>query len=370
MALTKRKIGNLIQEFTKRNSNRDDIPFIGINIDKEFMPSHADTNEIDSSKYKIVSKNDFVFSGMQTGRDNCIRIGMYDKDDLIQVSPAYQTFKVTSKDILSHFLFMYFKSKEKDRYGAFLSDGSIRSNLDWDAFCDIELDLPPIEIQRKYVAIYEGLLANLHSYENKLDELKLVCDGYIEDLRKKYPLQEIKNYIKLMSRNNDNSLLGIDDVLGVSNEKTIVPTKSNVSISDLPKFTIVKFNDFIYNPRNGVAIGLNKCKEDKLISFNNTSFIVESNDLLPDYLFIFFCRHEWDRKVRFDSWGSSTEVYSFEALSTTKIPIPPIEIQNSIVEVFNIYNERKEYVNRLKNIIKDICPLLVRGAIKEASEVK
>ena len=358
----------LSQKCNIPNLSADDIS--GINRDKEFFEPSRQVGE-DTSNYKYVPPGYFACNLMHVGRDVVLPIALNTTEKTKVVSPAYTIFKLKTEDaLLSKFLFMHLKSDEKDRFFWFHCDSSVRDGMDWNAFCDIELDLPPIEIQRKYVAIYEGLLANLHSYESKLEELKLVCDGYIEDLRKKYPLQEIKNYIKLISRINDNPLLDIDDVLGVSNEKTIVPTKSNVSISDLPKFTVVKFNDFIYNPRNGVAIGLNKNKEDKLISFNNTSFIVESNNILPDYLFIFFCRHEWDRKVRFDSWGSSTEVYSFEALSTTKIPIPPLEIQNSIVEVFNVYNERKEYVNRLKIIIKDICPLLVRGAIKEASEVK
>ena len=85
---------------------------------------------------------------------------------------------------------------------------------------------------------------------------------------------------------------------------------------------------------------------------------------------IWFKRTEFDRYARYTSWGSAREIISWDTICEYKIPIPPLEIQNAIVEVFNVYNERKEYVNRLKNIIKDICPLLVRGAIKEASEVK
>lgn len=367
MGLIKTKIGHLIQEFALRNEDCKDIPFTGININKEFMPSRADTNEIDSSKYKIVSKYDFVFSGMQTGRDNCIRIGVYDRDDLIQVSPAYQTFKVVSSDILPRFLFMYFNSKEKDRYGAFLSDGSIRSNLDWDRFCDIELDLPPIEIQRKYVAIYEGLLANLHSYENRLEEFKLVCDGYIENLRKKYPLQELRNYIDENKVKNES----LDaHILGISNEGFIEPKQG---VGDERNYTLFSYNDFVYSPPriNVGSIGLYKGNEKCACSPIYVTFHV--NDLTklnPDYLAMWYKRSEFLRHTEFYSIASVRNNFSFDLMQEYKIPIPPLEIQNSIVEVFNVYNERKEYVNRLKNIIKDICPLLVRGAIKEASEVK
>ena len=368
MGLTKTKISNLIQEFTLRNEDCKNIPFIGININKEFMPSHADTNEIDSSKYKLVSRNDFVFSGMQTGRDNCIRIGMYDRDDLIQVSPAYQTFKVTSNDILPRFLFMYFNSKEKDRYGAFLSDGSIRSNLDWDRFCDIELVLPPIEIQRKYVAIYEGLLANLHSYESKLEELKLVCDGYIEDLRKKYQCEKIEKYIdedKFLNSNNQ-----INKVLGVNSFGKFEVTKANLVGVDISKYKICKKSHFAYNPSriNLGSIAYNDLY-DCIISPMYIVFHVCNNLLNPLYLSLWLKRKEFLRSTLFYANGSVRDTFNFDLMSDVQIPIPPIEIQNSIVEVFNVYNERKEYINRLKNIIKDICPLLVRGAIKESSEV-
>ena len=291
MGLT--RLGNFIEQTDTRN---DDSTFgenyvKGISTTKQFIETKADLLGVSLKSYKVIRPNEFVYVADTSRRGDKIGLAYCENKPCI-VSSIYTSFKVKDESkLLPRFLMMFFNRSEFDRYARFNSWGSARETFTWEDMCDIELDLPSIEIQRKYVAIYEGLLANLHSYENKLEELKLVCDGYVEDLRMKYPLQEIKNYIKLISRNNDNHLLGIEDVLGVSNEKTIVPTKSNVSISDLPKFTIVKFNDFIYNPRNGVAIGLNKCKEDKLISFNNTSFIVESNDLLPDYLFIFFCRH-------------------------------------------------------------------------------
>lgn len=146
MALTKYKIGELVQLIDERN-NIGLRNFYGINIDKEFMPTVASTDLLDETKYKVVRKNRFVYSGMQTGRDKCIRIGLYSNDTTIIVSPAYITFEIKATDIIiPQYFFMLFLSKEKDRLGWFYSDGSIRSNLDCDVFCDIELNLPSIEI--------------------------------------------------------------------------------------------------------------------------------------------------------------------------------------------------------------------------------
>lgn len=99
------RVGDLIVPFDKKNIEGFNYPFYGINKDKTFMPTVADTLELDNHKYKVVSKGVFVFSGMQTGRDVCIRIAVYDKDEPILVSPAYTTFKVKEDIVLPVYLF-------------------------------------------------------------------------------------------------------------------------------------------------------------------------------------------------------------------------------------------------------------------------
>lgn len=76
MGLSRYKIGDLIEVCDERNS-LSIKRFFGLNINKDFMPTVANTEGLDESKYKVVRKRRFVFSGMQTGRDNCIRISMY-----------------------------------------------------------------------------------------------------------------------------------------------------------------------------------------------------------------------------------------------------------------------------------------------------
>lgn len=154
----KRRIKKLISYIDERNLDNKIKDFYGININKEFMPTVANIDEVDGQKYKIVRDNRFVFSGMQTGRDECIRIALYKGDKPIIVSPAYTTFKINALDeILPEYFFMLFLSNETDRYGWFLSDSSIRANLDLHIFEEIEFDLPPLPIQQKYVNIYNAI---------------------------------------------------------------------------------------------------------------------------------------------------------------------------------------------------------------------
>lgn len=367
MALTKYKIGDLITTVDERNTIgiRD---FYGININKEFMPTVANTEGLDEKKYKVVRKNRFVYSGMQTGRDECIRISMYTKDKPILVSPAYVTFEVTALNtVLPLYFFMRFLTKEKDRYGAFCSDGSIRSNLDWEVFCDMDIELPPIEIQQKYVDVYNAVLANQQSYERGLDDLKLTCDAYIEELRRKLPCEPIGPYIERHDvRNGPN---GTKNVMGVSTTKEFREPTSKVNRNELSNYKVVKPRQisFVQTTHNEKVFcnAFNNTNEDIVVTSVNEVFSTKEDKLLPEYLVMFFNRTEFDRYARFHSWGSARETFTWDDLVKVEIPIANITTQKSIVNIYTAYKERKEINEKLKSQIKNICSILIKGSLEE-----
>lgn len=235
MALSKYRIGQLIKIVDERNSFHIN-DFYGININKEFMPTVANTEGLDETNYKIVRKNRFVFSGMQTGRDKCIRISMYMGNEPIIVSPAYTTFEIVDEYVLPTYFFMIFLSQERDRLGWFYSDGSIRSNLDWDRFCDIQLNIPDFPTQQKYVDIYNAMVANQQAYERGLDDLKLTCDAYIEDLRRNMPCEEIGRYIERHDIRNGKN--GSKNVMGISTSKQFREPTSKVNKNELANYKV------------------------------------------------------------------------------------------------------------------------------------
>lgn len=121
------------------------------------MPTAANTEGLDPCKYQIINKGQFVFSGMQTGRDKCIRVALYNEVRPALVSPAYTVFELKEDaPILPEYLFMNFIDPEMDRYGWFISDCSIRANLDWERFCDIKIPLPSIDVQKSIVALFNA----------------------------------------------------------------------------------------------------------------------------------------------------------------------------------------------------------------------
>ena len=366
MGLKKYKIGKLISVCDERNSYGY-TNFYGLNINKEFMPTWANTEGLDESKYKVVRKKRFVFSGMQTGRDECIRISMYNGGEPIIVSPAYTTFEVTREDIvIPEYFFMLFLSKEKDRFGAFCSDGSIRSNLDWERFVDFNITLPSIEQQRKYVDVYLALQNNLAAYQSKVEELKLVCDGYIEELRRKMPVEKIGPYIRPCDERNSN--LKIKLAQGITNDKEFATPKQVAEAETSAK--IVRKGQFAYNratTRNGEKISIAyRTGEDCVVSSAYQIFEISTKDkLYPEYLMMWFKRSEFDRYARYMSKGSAHEFFEYEDMEDVQIPIPSFETQKAIASIYNVYKERQRIAEALKEQLKNICPVLIRGSLME-----
>lgn len=369
MTLTKYRLGDLIMPVDERNVEGLKC-FYGLNINKEFMPTVANTDGLDESKYKIVRKNRFVFSGMQTGRDQCIRIAMYMDDNPIIVSPAYTTFEISRNDIvLPLYFFMFFLSHEKDRLGAFYSDGSIRTNLDWDRFCDIEIELPDKNIQKTFVDVYKSLFDNKKMFEKGVDDLKLACDSYIEDLRKRYPSKKIGPYIEEIDERNKNNNIKLLQGFCMSGD-FIEPRRVSIDPTSLK---VLRSGQMIYNravecvsDRFIVAI-----REGPTCAVSNSYIIFQSKDqsvLLNKYLLLWLKRREFARYSKFHSHGTAHENFEFEDLSDVSIPIPDIKTQKAIVEVFECYTLRRKISEMLKEQLSKICPILIRGSIEKAKE--
>lgn len=114
------RIGNAIRLFERTNSEGKSYAMLGLNKAKQFMPTVANTKDVDIRKYKIVSKGVFAYSGMQTGRDICIRIALYNNETPAIISPAYSTFTLdNNQDILSEYFMLLFTRTEMDRLGWF-----------------------------------------------------------------------------------------------------------------------------------------------------------------------------------------------------------------------------------------------------------
>ena len=179
------------------------------------------------------------------------------------------------------------------------------------------------------------------------------------------------NLIEQCSENNVEEKYELDAVKGISIEKCFIETKADMTDVSINSYLIVEPLSFAFVPttsRNGgkITIALNQSSETFVVSSSYQAFkVLETKKLLPEYLFLWFSRMEFDRYARFHSWGSAREVFGFSDMRQVKIPIPPLEVQKSIVAIYQAQTEREKIAIELKRLLKEICPVLIKTVIEE-----
>lgn len=370
MTLNKYKLGELIEFYDERNSNETYTltNVKGISIQKSFMETKADMDDVSLRPYILVKPDYFAYVPTTSRNGEKITIALNKSTETYIVSSSYIVFAVKRHDLLlADYLFMYFNRPEFDRYSRFNSWGSARETFAWEEMCDIEISLPPIEVQQKYVDIYNAMVVNQKAYEKGLDDLKLVCDGFIEDLRRKLPSEKIGKY--LQQKNARNSDGKIKRVMGLSTKKEFRVAQSRVNVDELNSYKIMNQDDFAFVPTTDtwkvLAFAVNNFDYQIVVSPIYEVFSIEKEHILPAYLAMWLSRKEFDRYARYHSWGSARENFNFNDMCEVAIPIPNTAIQQSIVDIYNQYIARKEINEKLKTQIKDLCPILIKGSLEE-----
>ena len=373
MALSKYKLGELIELTTETNAchqfGANDVR--GMTITKQIIPTKANVSTADLSKFLVIHPKEFLFNPRTHGKH--IGFGYNNTNDSFIISWNNIGFRIKSKmnsTVLAEYLFIHFNRDEWDREACYRSWGSSTEVFSWDALCEMELALPDLPTQQKYVDIYNAMVANQQAYERGLDDLKLTCDAYIEDLRRRMPCQKNGKYLIECNERNDIGLT-VDNVRGIATSKEFIDTKANMDGVTLSNYKVVRPNEIAYisdTSRRGdkISLAMNSSDEMYLISSISTVFRTNKKYLLPEYLFLFYSRTEFDRYARFNSWGSARETFNWDDMCDVKIPIPDIAIQKSIAEMYTVYNTRKRINERLKTQIKDICPILIKGSLEES----
>lgn len=372
MGLKKYKLGELIELVEETNSRGMYGPkdVRGMTITKEIIPTKADVANTDLRKFLVVHPDEFVFNPRTHGEK--IGFGYNNTKKCFLISWNNIAFRVKSdalNTVIPSYLFLHFNRKEWDREACFCSWGSSTEVFSWEALCDMKLTLPSIEQQRKYVDVYLALQNNLAAYQSKVEELKLVCDGYIDQLKVKIPKQKVGDLLETVDKRN--SELTYTDVQGININKTFFPTVANIDESNTRNYKIVENNQFAFSGMQTgrdmcIRIALNEESKPVIISPAYTVFrIKDDNVVLSHYIMLWFSRKQIDRYGWFASDGSIRSNLDLERLCEMEIPIPDISVQREIVNIHKCYIERQRIAEALKEQLKNICPVLIRGSLSE-----
>ena len=189
--------------------------------------------------------------------------------------------------------------------------------------------------------------------------------------------KKLGDYIEVLYRRNTDLKLGLDSVRGISNTKQITETsKATVDESVISKFYVINPGEFVYNPRttrmgDKVGLAFNNTDKPLLFTFNNLAFRIKDSakyKLLPDYLYLFFCRSEFDRYARINSWGSATELFLFEDLCNIKFAVPDLKEQKKIVNTYNAITKRIQLKQKINENLEKTAQTIYKKMFVEYAD--
>ena len=371
MALSKYKLGELIQlEDESNNDGKYTLNDVkGISIQKIFIETKANMQDVSLLPYILVKPDFFAYVTVTSRNGEKITLAHNDTKDTYIVSSSYVVFSIKRTDLLnSDYLFMYFNRPEFDRYARFNSWGSARETFDWDTLCNIDIELPDLPTQQKYVDVYNAMLANQQSYERGLDDLKLTCDALIDNYKHKSPKKTVCDILQEVDVRNVNGTTS--NVQGINISKQFMPSVANTNGVDLSKYKLVFKGQFVFS---GMQTGRDECirialfdKEEPIIISPAYSVLqLKNNDVIAEYVMMWFSRNEIDRLGCFMSDASIRTNLDMERFYEIEIPVPEMKIQKAIVDIYNSYKVRRSINEKLKSQIKNICPILIKGSLEE-----
>ena len=373
MALTKCKLGDLICELHQFNSSLEyGLEYVrGISNSKEITKTKADVDETVIHKFYVIYPGEFVYNPRTTRMGDKVGLGYNNTS-----TPLLFTFnniafgiKESARNILlPDYLYIYFNRAEFDRYAIMHSWGSATELFTFDEMCDIDIELPDLPTQQKYVDIYNAMVANQQSYERGLEDLKLTFDALIDNIKHNASMVPVRDL--LAEVDNRNGTGEIVDVQGINIFKQFMPSVADTNGVDLSKYKIVKKGQFAYS---GMQTGRDECirialfdkDEPIIISPAYTVFEIKDGTVLPEYIMMWFSREESDRRAWFMSDSSIRTNLDLERFYEIGIPLPDEKMQKSIVDLYKVYTLRRSINEQLKAQIKDICPILIRGSLEE-----
>lgn len=372
MGLSKYRLGDYIE---LREIINTDLSFgiesvRGVNNLKQLMPTKADLNGRDLSKFQVVHPGEFVFNHRTSRNGSKFSIALNSGTEPVICTEDYVVFRIKAdaeKYLIAEWLYMFFNRDEFDRYVITNSWGSSTEFYNWEDICSVELLLPDISVQQKYVAIYKAMVANQQSYERGLEDLKLGIDAQIDVIKHtatKTPVVELLREVN--TRNSDGA---IKNVQGINISKQFMPSVADTNGVDLTKYKVVQKGQFAFS---GMQTGRDECirialcdtEQPIIISPAYTVLELKDQTILPEYIMLWFLRGESDRCGWFMSDSSVRTNLDLERFWEIKIPIPEEKLRIAIAELYTVYNTRKKINEQLKAQIKDICPILIRGSLE------
>ena len=175
--------------------------------------------------------------------------------------------------------------------------------------------------------------------------------------------KKLGQFIQTVSIKNTD--LKITNLLGVSITKKFIPSIANTIGTDMSKYKVVKKNQFVYGSitsRNGDKISVALLEDDEaIVSTSYTVFeVIDKEELLPEYLMMWFRRAEFDRYARYMSHGSTREAFGWYEMCDVELPVPSIDKQKEIVKEYHTITDRIKLNEQLNQKLEDTAQAIYK----------
>ena len=366
------KLGDYIEQCDEQNSGNifSETDVRGISTLKLFIKTKANLDGVSLSSYKIVREDEFAFVPDTSRRGDKMSLAFNNLGNPCIVSSISCVFKVRNANtLLPEYLYLWFCRPDFDRYARYNSWGSAREAFSYDEMCRIEIPLPSIDEQRVVVEAWRGLKNLKEQNEQMAGPLMDLCQSYLQELKHKYPLVEIGPYIEEINKRNTDKMYGEECLQGVTSAGTFEASKANTDGLNYDNYKIVNVDSFAYNPSR-INIGSISLKQGTLCIISPMYIVFKIKEeqcakLLPEFLMLWFTRSEFQRSTLFFAAGSVRDTFSFTEMKRVKVPLPPIEVQQAIVEIYNCARTSKYISETAKKLNSDVCPALIRQIIED-----
>lgn len=364
------RLGDYIAPIERRNYTKQfGIESVrGISNTKEIMPTKAKVDEYVISKFYVIYPNEFIYNPRTTRMGDKVGLAYNYTNKPLLFSFNNLAFGIKedkSNAILPEYLYLYLSRDEFDRYARVNSWGSATELFTFEDLSLMRIPLPSLSEQQKVVNAWKAFREIKEQNEAKAAPLMQLCQSYIQELKHKYPAQEIGPYIEECTERN--YTLQSKNVRGVSTEKEFRVPQSRVDFDKLDNYKVVYKNQFVFVPTTDtwrcLALCLNKEDEPIIVSPIYCVFSINQKRIIPEYLHLFCRRKEIDRYARFHSWGSARENFNFSDMQRLSIPIPPLDVQRAIVNIYKCANEAKQIAAEADRLSREVCPALLQHII-------
>ena len=176
-------------------------------------------------------------------------------------------------------------------------------------------------------------------------------------------MKRLGDYIRQVDVRNRN--LAVDNLVGLTIEKAFIPSVANTIGTDLSNYKVISNGQFACSlmqvSRDGkMPIAMFKGEKGIMSPAYPMFEVYRKDELLPEFLMMWFSRKEFDREVTFWAVGGVRGSLTWEDFENLNIPVPPIEEQRNIVVEYQAVERRIENNRRLIATLESTAQTIYR----------